>query len=184
MRKLTVFNFVTLNGFYKGPKEDTSWHRHGGEESAYSARMLQLGNTLVFGRVTYDQMAGFWPSAEAMKSLPEVAKGMNEAEKIVFSRTLKKADWNNTRLIRDNMADEIKKMKKTPGKDLTILGSGSIITQMTDLELIDEYQVMIDPVALGEGTPMFKGIRQKLDLELVDSQVFKSGCVLATYRRK
>jgi dihydrofolate reductase len=183
MGKLTIFNFVTLNGFFKGPDEDISWHRHGQEENEYAAEMLQTGDgILLFGRVTYEQMASYWPTPEAIKNSPAVAKRMNNASKIVFSRSLKKADWSNTRLVNDNMVEEVKKMKQLPGKDMAVLGSGSIVTQFADQGLIDEYQIMLDPVALGDGTPIFKGIRQKLDLKLTKSRTFKSGVVLLCYQ--
>jgi dihydrofolate reductase len=182
MRKLTVFNFVTLNGYYKGPKEDISWHRHGAEENEYAAEGLRSGSTLLFGRVTYEMMASYWPTPAAIKNDPIVAEGMNKADKIVFSRTLKKAEWSNTRLVKDNILEEIKKMKQQPGKDMTLLGSGSIATQLAEHGLIDEYQIMVDPVVLGEGTPIFKGIKHKLDLQLISTRTFKSGVVLLSYQ--
>lgn len=183
MGKLTIFNFVTLNGFYKGPGEDISWHRHGEEENEYAAEMLSTGGgTLLFGRVTYEHMASYWPTPDAIKTNPTVAKGMNDADKIVFSRSLKKADWSNTKLVKDNILEEVKKMKQLPGNDLTVLGSGSIITQLADKGLIDEYQVMVDPVALGEGTPIFKGIHKKLELKLTKTRTFKSGVILLCYQ--
>lgn len=182
MPQLTCFNFISLDGYYKGVDNDIHWHRHGEEEGKFSAENMKSGNTLLFGRVTYEMMAGYWPSPMAMENSPVVAAGMNNANKIVFSRTLSKADWENTRLIKDNIVEEISKLKKLPGKDMTILGSGSIITQFAEAGLIDEYQFMIDPVALGNGTPIFKNIHAKMDLELLSSRVFKSGTVLLTYR--
>jgi dihydrofolate reductase len=181
MAKVTVFNFVTLNGYFKGTNEDIGWHKHGGEEAEYSAESLSSGNTLLFGRVTYEMMVSFWPTRVAAESFPDVAKGMNEAEKIVFSRTLKKADWNNTRVINENIVDEIRKLKQISGNDMTLLGSGSILTQFADEGLIDEYRIMIDPVAIGDGAPIFKSIKLNLDLKLIDSKTFKSGVVLLSY---
>lgn len=182
MRKLIVFNFVTLNGFYKGPDGDISWHRHGAEESGYSEEGLRANNILLFGRVTYELMAGYWPTPDAMKDAPVVAEGMNKAEKIVFSRTLKNAEWNNTRVVKENIVEEIKKMKQAPGKDMTILGSGSIVTRFAEQGLIDEYHIMVDPVLLGSGTAIFKNINCKLDLTLTNARTFKSGVVLLSYR--
>jgi dihydrofolate reductase len=179
MRQLNVFNFITLNGYYKGPQEDLSWHSHGGPESEYGVNSLKAGNILVLGRRTYEMMAGYWPTADALKQMPEMAKGMNAAEKIVFSKTLKKADWNNTTILND--IKEMATLKKSPGPDMTILGSGSIITQLAGL--IDTYQIMIDPIALGDGTPMFKGLKDPLQLELVNTKTFKSGVILVSYQR-
>ena len=181
MAKLTVFNFISLDGYYKGLNDDISWNKHNSEEAEFSAGSLQADNMLLFGRVTYEMMAGFWPTPMAMEKLPKVAAGMNSAEKIVFSTTLKKADWNNTR-VSINLIDEVKKLKQTSGKDMTILGSGSILSQLASAGLIDTYQVMINPVAIGAGTPIFKNIKQKLELKLVNTRVFKSGTVLLDYQ--
>jgi dihydrofolate reductase len=183
MRKLTVFNFTTLNGFFKGADGDVSWHKHGAEENEYAAANLKPGgNTLLFGRVTYEMMAGYWPTSEALKNDPAVAGGMNNAEKIVFSRTLKKAEWNNSTLVKGDLKDEIKKLKQTRGKDMTVLGSGSIVTQLAELNLVDEYQIMIDPVVLGSGTPIFNKINHSLDLKLTQTKIFKSGVILLCYK--
>lgn len=128
-------------------------------------------------------MASWWPSEAAIQAMPDVAKGMNRAEKIVCSRTLKKAEWNNTRLLKENLVAEITKLKNE-GREITILGSGRLVTFFSEHGLIDEYQFMIDPIAIGEGTPVFNGMKKELELELVDSKVFKSGIVLVHYRPK
>ena len=183
MRKLFAFNFITLNGFYKGLADDITWHRHGEEESGFAAENMQgEGAILLFGRVTYHHMAAFWPTQEAIKNIPEVAAGMNQAEKIVFSNTLKKADWTNTKVVGGDIVKAIKKLKQTEGKDMTILGSGSIVSLFADQGLIDGYQIMLDPVALGEGTPLFGGITKKLDLRHTGTRTFKSGVVLLSYQ--
>ena len=182
MSKLSTFTFITLNGYFKGPMGDISWHRHGAEENEYAAEGLRSGSILLFGRVTYQLMAGYWPTPMAIKNDPLVAAGMNAAEKIVFSRTLKKADWNNTRLIKHNIFAEIKKLKQRPGKDMTLLGSGSILTQFTEHGLIDKYQIMVDPVVLDSGTPIFNGLKHKVDLKLTMTRTFKSGVVLLCYQ--
>lgn len=184
MSKLTAYTFTTLNGYYKAPNEDISWHTHGAEEGEYAAAGAQSDSILLFGRVTYQMMASFWPTPQALETMPEVAKGMNASEKIVFSRTLTQADWQNTRLIKNNIIEEIRKLKQTSGKDMTILGSGSIVTQFAEHGLIDEYQIMIDPVALGNGTPLFQGITHPLTLTLTNTKIFKSGVVLLCYQPK
>ena len=181
MRKLNSFTFVTLNGCFEAPKGDISWHRHGAEENQYAAEGLKSGSTLLFGRVTYQLMAGYWPTPMAMKNDPVVAEGMNSAEKIVFSTTLKKADWSNTRVVTGNIVEEIRKLKRTPGKPMTLLGSGSILSQFAEQGLIDEYSIMVDPVAVGGGTPIFKNIKRKLDLKLTATRTFGSGVVLLCY---
>lgn len=181
MRKLTVFNFITLNGFYKGMYEDISWHRHDQEEDEFAINALHHDHILLFGRTTYDMMAGYWSSPKARRENPEMADSMNKAEKVVFSRTLDKAVWYNTTLIKDDIVNVIKKMKRLPGKDLTILGSGNIVSQFAEAEIIDQYQIMINPIAIGSGVPIFQNIINHLHLHLVDTKVFKNGSVLLTY---
>lgn len=127
-------------------------------------------------------MAAYWPTPLAYQNMPDVAKGMNNSDKIVFSRTLKEVKWKNTRLIKENIIEAVKKLKETSEKDMTILGSGSIITQFADAGLIDEYQIMIDPVAIGKGIPIFKDMNSKLVLHLEKVKTFKSGVVLLFYK--
>nr|WP_295922426.1 dihydrofolate reductase family protein [uncultured Dyadobacter sp.] len=181
MGKLIAYNFTTLNGYFKGPDDDISWHRHEQEEGEFASDSLQAKATLLFGRVTYEMMASWWPTPMAIESMPDVAKGMNASDKIVFSNTLDTAGWENTTLVKGNLVEEVRKLKADPDRVMTILGSGSIITQLAEANLIDEYQFMIDPVALGDGTPSFQGLSRKLDLRLIDSRVFKSGVVLLRY---
>ena len=181
MRKLASFNFITLNGFFEVSPGDISWHQHGGEENQYAVDALKNEGVLVFGRVTYQMMASYWPTPMATQNDPAVAEGMNRAKKIVFSRTLKKADWANTKVVSGDIVDEMRRMKKAAGPDMVILGSGSIVAQFAEAGLIDEFQIMVDPVALGQGTPLFKNIGKKLDLTLTGTRAFKSGVVLLSY---
>ena len=181
MGKVSAFIFITLNGYFEGPTRDISWHRHGAEENAYAVDALKSGNMLLFGRVTYEMMASYWPTPLAIKNDPIVAEGMNNADKIVFSRTLKSVEWSNTRLVKDNIAEEVKRLKQMPGKNMTLLGSGSIVTQLAQQGLIDEFQIMVDPVLLGDGTPIFKGIKERLNLKLITTRTFKSGVILLCY---
>ena len=129
--------------------EDISWHSHGSEEAEFSAESSQSGNILLSGRKTNEMMASFWPTPMAAEQFPGVAKNMNSAKKIVISGSLTKADWNNSSIIKGNLAEEIKQLKQTATNHITILGSGSIVTQLAAENLIDEYLLMIDPVAIG-----------------------------------
>jgi len=171
---------MSLNGYVKGANEDISW-AHSRPENDYGADMLKRGDTLLFGRKTYELMVRFWPTEEAKKSAPEIAEGMNQAEKIVFSRTLEKVEWNNARVMKDNVVEEIRKMKQTSGNNLTILGSGSIVSQFAGAGLIDEFQILVHPVALNQGSPFLNDINNTLELKLKDSKTFKSGNVLMVY---
>ena len=182
MRKLIAYNFLTLNGFFKGPNEDISWHTHGEEEVKYSEEALAQDSILLFGRKTFEMMVSFWPTPQAKELFPKVAAGMNKADKIVFSHAPFESEWENTQVISGDIVEKVRELKKSPGKDMTILGSGAIINLFTDYNLIDEYQFMIDPVAIPDGTPVFKNIKQKLDLRLTGSKVFNSGVVLLNYQ--
>jgi len=180
MGTLTSFTFLTLDGYYKGLYEDISWHQHDREGEQYSRDLLRSGNTLLFGRTTYEMMAGFWPTSTAKQRFPVVAEGMNKALKLVVSNSLQSAAWTNTKIIRDNWIYQLKQLKEK--SNITILGSGSIVTQLSTAGLIDQYQFMIDPLILGKGTSIFSGLKVPLKLKLKDSQVFSTGKLLITYQ--
>ncbi len=181
MRKLSVFNLMTLDGYIAGQDGDISWHNVDEEFQEMAEKASNSGNILLFGRVTYELMASYWPTPEAIKNDPIVAKGMNKSEKIVFSRTLNKADWNNTRLVKDNMLMEIRKLKQESGKDMTVLGSGSIVSQLAQERLIDEFQILLNPVVIGKGQAMFEGVKDRFSLKLTKTRVFGNGNVLLNY---
>lgn len=181
MRKLTVFNLMTLDGYIAGENGDISWHNVDDEFQELANAASNSGNTLLFGRVTYDLMAGFWPTPEALKADSIVAAGINKSEKIVFSRTLKTADWNNTRLVKDDMLGEVRRLKHGSGKDLTVLGSGSIVSQLAQAGLIDEYDVLLNPVIIGKGRTMFEGLTKRLALKLIETRQFGNGNMLLKY---
>ena len=181
MRKLVVFNQVTLDGYFAGANGDISWaHKDDkdAEWNAFVADNATAGGLLVFGRITYELMAGYWPTPNAIKNYPMVAAGMNSLPKVVFSRTLEKASWNNTKLVRSGMAAEIRKMKQEPGRHMAILGSGSVVSQLAQEGLIDEYQIVVNPVVLGKGRTMFDGVKEKLTLKLTKTRTFGNGNVL------
>ncbi len=181
MAKLSVFNLVTLDGYFTGENGDISWHNVDKEFGELAEKNSNSGNTLLFGRVTYELMAGYWPTAEAKRDDPVVAEGMNKSYKIVFSRTLDRADWNNTRLVKENMVEEVRKLKRESGNELTLLGSGNIISQLTQQRLIDEYQILLIPVALGRGRTMFEGIKDRIFLRLLNTRTFGNGNILLIY---
>ena len=182
MRKLLVFNLMTLDGYFEGPNRDISWHNVDAEFNEYAIDMLNSVDTLIFGRVTYELMAGYWPTPDAIKNDPIVAGKMNALPKIVFSRTLNKVEWNNTRLLKDVVPKEIEAMKQASGKDMMILGSGSIMSELANRGLIDGYGIMVNPIILGEGTPLFKGIKDRIKLKLVKARTFRNGNVLLYYQ--
>jgi dihydrofolate reductase len=142
-----------------------------------------LEQALLLGRITYEMMASFWPTPQASQMMPIVADGMNRAPKIVFSRTLATAFWNNTRLLKGDLAAEMRKLKNEPGPSMVILGSGMIVSQLTQVNLIDEYQIVVHPIVLGTGRTMFEGVNSKLRWKLTKSQAFSNGNVLLCYER-
>lgn len=173
---------VTLNGYFEGPNKEIDWHNVDGECNEYAIDMLNSVDMLLFGRVTFELMASYWPTPDAIKNDPIVAEKMNTLSKIVFSKTLDEVAWQNTKLVRDNIEEETKNMKKQPGKDMVLLGSGSIMSEFAQRGLIDEYRIMVNPVVLGNGKPLFTGIKDRLNLKLTNTRIFKSGNVLLYYR--
>jgi dihydrofolate reductase len=182
MRQLYVFNMVTLDGFFEGPNRDISWHNVDEEFNELAADQLDKTDLLLFGRLTYELMAGYWPTPTAIANDPIIAGKMNSLSKIVFSRTLIKADWNNTRLVNKNISEELLKLKQQSGKEIAIFGSSDLMASLMHTNLIDEYRIMINPVVLGHGRPLFNGISSKLNLTLLNSQRFRSGNVFLCYR--
>jgi dihydrofolate reductase len=184
MRKLIVFNHVTLDGYFVGANGDFSWAHQGNDDPEYSAFVAENasgGGQLLFGRVTYELMASYWPTPIADQHNPAVAKGMNSMAKVVFSRTLTQTSWNNTKLVKGDIAAEVRKMKNESGPGMAILGSGSIVAQLALERVIDEYQMMVDPVALGTGRSMFDGIKAQLNLKLTKTRTFGNGKVYLCY---
>ena len=184
MRKLVVFNNVTLDGYFAGMNGDLGWAKRDQPDAEYHAFVAdnaQRGGLLVFGRITYDMMASYWPTPLALQNDPEVAERMNRLPKVVFSRTLSQASWSHTTLVKGNLAAEIRRLKQAPGPDMTILGSGSLIAQLAPQGLIDAYQLMVNPVVLGQGRTMFDGIPEPLSLRLSQTRAFGNGNVLLCY---
>lgn len=184
MRKLIVFNHITLDGYFVGANGDFSWARTGNDDPEYSAFVAENasgGGQLLFGRVTYELMASYWPTPTAHQHDPVVADAMNSMPKVVFSRTLDSTLWNKTKLVKGDILAQIRKMKEEPGPGMAIFGSGTIISQLALENVIDEYQFVVNPVVLGKGRTMFEGIQQKLILKLTKTRAFKNGKVLICY---
>jgi dihydrofolate reductase len=184
MRRLIVFNHISLDGYFTDANGEMNFARNDipdAEWDAFVAGNASGGGTLVFGRVTYELMASFWPTPMAAEQMPDVAERMNNLPKVVFSRTMEKASWNNTTLVKDDLAGEIRKMKREEGEGMVIFGSGTIVSQLAQEGLIDEYQFVVDPVVLGKGRTMFEGIKGKLTLKLTKSRTFGNGNILLWY---
>lgn len=184
MARLVVFNQVSLDGYFAGPGGDLRW-AHGEWDPEFQEFVegnAKGGGTLVFGRVTYEMMAGFWPTPMARERDPVVARRMNALPKIVFSRTLRRADWTNTRLVKRGLLAEIRRLKQARGRGLTILGSGRLVAQLAQAGLVDEFVLVLCPVVLGGGRTLFEGVRPPRPLRLVKSRAFANGKVVLFYR--
>ena len=182
MRKLSVFNSVSLDGYFTDSKGDMSWaHKNDPDWMEYTRGNATMGGVLLFGRKTYELMVSFWPTPAGSKLDPTVAKAMNEHDKVVFSKTMDKASWSNTKLVKTDLVGEVRKMKNESGKDLVIMGSGTIVSQLTQAHLIDQFQMVVNPVVLGKGRTMFEGVKDKLSLKLTKTRTFSNGNVLLTY---
>lgn len=184
MRKLIVFNNISLDGYFVDVKGDMSWANNPNKDAEWNsfvAGNAKGGGVLLFGRITYDLMVSYWPTPLAMKNDPDVAEAMNNLPKVVFSNTMDKVPWKNTKVVNGNIVAEIQKMKRESGPDMAILGSGSIISQLINDDLIDEYQIVVIPVILGKGRTMFEGLINRLRLKLIRSRAFDNGNVLLCY---
>lgn len=182
MRKLTAFTQLSLDGFFTDAHGDMSWaHKHDAEWQQFSASNASGEGVLVFGRVTYEMMAGFWPTAAGKQANAMVAAKMNERQKVVFSRSLERAAWQNTTVLRGDLVAEATKLKQSEGPDLVILGSGSIVSQLTAARLIDGYQLVWNALVLGQGRPLFPDVKEQVPLKLEKSRSFENGNVVSWY---
>jgi dihydrofolate reductase len=182
MRNVVVSMQVSLDGFIARPNGELDWHLVDAEVNEYARDLLNSLDTLVFGRVTYQLMADYWPTATTNDPVEaRIAERLNTLPKVVFSRTLKKVGWNNSILARGGIDEEILKMKQQSGRDIGIGGS-SIVSALAPLGLIDEYRILVVPVVLGSGKPLFKDITESINLKLGKTRTFGSGLVLLDYQ--
>jgi len=190
MGTISTFTHVSLDGCYAGPNGEIDWFKNtpsDPEFDAFNGEHAQSESTLLFGRTTYEMMQSYWPTEEARKNDPEMARTMSDSPKIVFSKSLQRVDesphWQDVELARDIDADALAKAKEVDDRNFTILGSGSIVQQLTDLGLIDAYQLVVNPVVLGHGKRLFAGVDQAT-LALVENRAFKNGLVWLRYETK
>jgi dihydrofolate reductase len=177
MRKVIVSNVMSLDGFFEGPSKKLDWFAPDEEFFEYARKLLRSVDTILFGRTTYEHMAGYWPNAPA----DEIADKMNHLPKVVFSRTLHAADWGNSRLVRGDAAEEVAKLKQMPGEDMVIFGSAILASSLLQAGLIDEYRIILSPVLIGAGNPLFQNTREKLQMKLSRTQTLGSGVVILSY---
>ncbi|MGI0014106.1 MAG: dihydrofolate reductase family protein [Nitrososphaera sp.] len=189
MRKVLLFITLSIDGYFEGPNHDLSWHNVDDEFNKFAIEQLKKTDLILFGRRTYQLMEAFWPKAAKDPTMSkenlEVANLINNVNKIVFSRTLDKVEekenWRNVKLVHEFDSEEIRRLKEQPGKDIGVGGS-DLAVSFIKAGLIDEFRFMINPVVIGEGTSIFKGINEKLNLRLLSTRTFKSGNVLLSYQ--
>lgn len=182
MRRVTAFENVSVDGYFVDDAGDMSWaHRHDPEWTAFSGSNAGGSGELLFGRVTYEMMASFWPTPQAAQLLPEVAKGMNGMPKHVCSRTLDAVGWQNTTLHRGDAAEAVRRLKSEPGPDLVILGSGTLVADLAGARLVDAYQLVLVPVVLGTGRTLFQTVADRFALTLRKTRAFSNGNVVLWY---
>lgn len=183
MRKAIMFNLISVDGYFEGAnKWDIGWHQVDNEFNEFAIEQLNCAGGLIFGRVTYQGMAAYWPTPSSIQDDPVVAGLMNSIPKYVFSKTLDKLEWDNSHLIKGDAVIELKKLKEQMGKDLFIFGSANLSSAFIKNGLIDEYRLIVNPVILGKGGPIFDNIHGMLKLKLIDLKTFHNGNVLLYYQ--
>jgi dihydrofolate reductase len=197
-RRVVATTFVTLDGYMVGPDEDMSWVIEGFDpemQADVAETMSRDADAFVFGRVTYEIFAAYWPNAEPYeegdelhpaegKEDPRIIRALNDLPKLVFSKTLTRSEWNNTRVVDEGLEDEIRSLKNQPGKTVSIQGSASIVQALARADLIDEYQLYVHPVLLGDGKPLFAGAIDRQDFALSAVKPYANGVVAMRYTRK
>lgn len=176
---------VSLDGFIEGPKQDLSWHLVDDEFNKYAIDLLHSIDTIIFGRIAYELFESFWPAAMTDPSTTpdnlDIANQINDMHKIVFSKTMEKVEWKKSQLIQQLIPEEITKMKQQEGKDMVIFGGAGIAQSFMRHELIDEYRIMVNPIILGKGKPLFEDMTHRMNLKLLKTRTFNSGVVMLVY---
>jgi len=177
VRKIIVSIFVSIDGSFEGPNKELDWHVWDDEMENYMGDFLNTVDTILLGRVAYQLLADYWPT-----STENLAPRLNNLPKIVFSKTLHQVEWNNSRLIKENIKEEILKIKQQPGKNLVLFGGADIASSFLQLGLIDEFRIIVNPIVLSNGKPFFKDIKETVKLKLLKTKTFSCGNVLLYYQ--
>ena len=190
MRKVIVSNLVSLDGYYAGPNGEIDWFTGLADKEfeSYAIDLISTADTMLFGRVTYELMASYWPTATPATDDPRIIDAMNSFPKVVFSKTLEKVEWTNSRLVKSDVAEEVLRLKQLPAspsggsvKNMVIYGSGTIVSALAHKNLIDDYRIFVCPTILGGGQPLFKDIVDRIHLRLLETTRFGTGMVALHY---
>jgi dihydrofolate reductase len=196
-RRVVASTFVTLDGYMVGPDEDMSWVADGFDremQEDIAQQMCERSDAFLFGRVTYEIFEAYWPHAEPYepgddlspaegKEDPRIIRALDERPKLVFSTTLKASSWSNTRIVAGDLEDEVRALRRRPGKAVSIQGSASIVQALGRADLIDEYRLYVHPVLLGAGKPLFAPGHDRQDFALAEAKAYANGVVAMAYRR-
>ncbi len=186
MRRIVVDALISLDGYMADANGEIDWFTdeadfNKSEGEAWSLEMLRRADTILFGRVTFDGMAAFWPSDWARTNMAEIARHLNDTAKIVFSKTLATTSWENTTILPAATKDVVAGLKRREGRDLLVLGSSHLVSSLTRDGLVDEYRIRIVPVVLGSGRPLFRSQTERHRLRLVSSRTFSNGVLAVHY---
>lgn len=185
MRKVILLVHVSLDGFMAGVNGEMDWIVYNKELERYSHDLIGSLDTSLYGRVTYQMMESYWPTVPgnptSSKEDVEYAEWLNQAEKIVFSRTLDKVTWQNSRIVKDDIAGEIARLKQKPGKNMIMIGSPGLVQTFVQQNLIDEYRINVNPIILGSGKPLFAGMDHIQPLKLLEARKMEGGVVALRY---
>lgn len=181
MRKIIVLSYLSLDGFTASVDGSADWIVWDKSVNEYYKETQRTPDAVIFGRTSYESLKGYWATTKASGEDPEMIEFINQTKKIVFSKTLEKADWHNSTVMREIVPREIEEMKRQPGENFLIMGSGSVVSQLANSDLIDEYRFILIPVVLGEGKSYFQNLKDNLNLKLLEIRTFKCGNVLHRY---
>ncbi|MDB5232463.1 MAG: bifunctional deaminase-reductase domain protein [Chitinophagaceae bacterium] len=185
MRKIISFMHISLDGFVAGPNGEMNWIKVDEELFDHISKRIGEGDTALYGRVTYQMMEDYWPTAAdkptASKHDIDHSKWYKKAQKLVLSKTMKGADLTNTKIISDNLSDNINEIKQQPGEDILLFGSPTATHSLIQLNLIDGYWLFVNPIILGRGIPLFTDIKDKIKLKLLTTKQFTSGVTELNY---
>ncbi|MCE9643054.1 MAG: dihydrofolate reductase family protein [Candidatus Andersenbacteria bacterium] len=183
MRTLYLFMMISLDGYFEGKNHDLSWHNANNEEfQNFVAKQNATIDTILMGKTTYEMMRDFWPSEDAQTTDPLTAEFMSTTKKYVFSHEPYEPKWENAETIHEDINVRVQALKEEPGKDIAIFGSNILAVSLMEAGLVDEFRIMINPIAIGAGTPLFHGITKPLQLSLTATTQFQSGNVLTIYK--
>jgi dihydrofolate reductase len=182
VRTLVSFIVTSLDGFYEGPNGEFDWLVPDEEFNDFAVRQLDQADMLGFGRATYEHMAAYWPTEQAQMNDPSITSRMNTKPKVVFSTSLEHAAWANTTVVVGEAVEQIETMKTAPDGELLVIGSANLTAKFATAGVLDELRIMVCPIVLGSGRPLFEDLKDRISLKLLRLRQFESGNVLLTYR--